>query len=152
MQLNVFSKRLKELMELEGCSKRALANELGADRKSIRLWSGGAFYPKTEAMIKLSMHFKVSIDYLVGLESVLDNNFSSTGEIPIETIQKRFLETLSIYMREKNLTKYALSKKLKMDQKALTKWFTHGSMPEVATLIKLANLTDISINELLGMV
>ena len=154
MQLDIFSKRLKELMELEGCSIRALASKIGADRKSIRLWLSGVFYPKSEAMIKLSVYFKVSIDYLVGLESILDDgSFFATIKLPpIETIQKYFSQTVGVFMREKNLTLYALSKKLKVDQKALTKWFTHGSMPEVTTLIKLTNLTNMSINELLGIV
>ena len=153
MQLEIFSRRLKELMDLEGCSIRALSNKIGSDRKSIRLWLNGAFYPKSEAIIKLSVYFKVSIDYLVGLENVLKDEsvFAPREFPPIEIVQKHFSQTLVSFMEEKKFTLYAMSKRLQVDQKALTKWFTCGSMPEVATLIKLAKLTNMSINELLGI-
>ncbi len=65
MRLEIFSKRLKELMDLEGCSIRALSNKIGSDRKSIRLWLSGAFYPRSEGMIKLSIYFKVTVDLLL---------------------------------------------------------------------------------------
>ena len=154
MRLEIFSKRLKELMELEGCSIRALSNKIGSDRKSIRLWLSGAFYPKSEGMIKLSIYFKVSIDYLVGLENVLkEENFFESRKFPsIEIIQKQFSQNLSIFIKENDLTLYAIAKRLQIDQKALAKWFTNGSMPEVATLVKLASLTNMTINELLGII
>ena len=154
MQLNIFSQRLKELMELDGYSIRALSKKIGVDRRSVRLWLNGIFYPKSEVIIKLSLLFKVSIDYLVGMENTIDNeNFVLSINVPlIKEIQNNFSHNLSVFLQEKKMTLYALSKKLKVDQKAITKWITHGSMPEVATLIKLANLINISINELLGMV
>ena len=72
--MDEFSKRLKDLMEMEGLSNRALSMKINVDRASIRLWLSGRFYPRYDALIKLAAFFNVSIDYLIGLENVTDNN------------------------------------------------------------------------------
>lgn len=46
---------LKELMELEGVSTRALSQKINVERKSIRLWLAGKFFPRYDALIKLSV-------------------------------------------------------------------------------------------------
>lgn len=45
MYLDIFSARLKDLMELEGTSIRALSLKICADRKSIRHWLQGKHFP-----------------------------------------------------------------------------------------------------------
>lgn len=151
MYMQLFSKRLKDLMELEGESNRSLSMKTNLDRKSIRCWLTGKFFPKYDALIKLATHFKVRVDYLIGLEEVLENEpYASDNATPIEEVPQRFLSLIKEYMEENHLTNYAMAKKLKMDQKAFTKWLKKGSMPETATLIKLVHATGISANTLLG--
>ena len=65
MYLEKFSKRLKELMELEGFSIRALSLKIKVERRSIQLWLAGKFFPRYDALIKLSIYFGVRIDYPV---------------------------------------------------------------------------------------
>lgn len=67
MYLEKFSKRLKELMELEGFSIRALSLKIKVERRSIQLWLAGKFFPRYDALIKLSIYFGVRIDYLLKL-------------------------------------------------------------------------------------
>lgn len=55
MYLEKFSKRLKELMELEGFSIRALSLKIKVERRSIQLWLAGKFFPRYDALIKLSI-------------------------------------------------------------------------------------------------
>lgn len=148
MCLNKFSQRLKDLMELEGISQRALSLKIKVDRKSIRFWMKGTYFPKYHALIRLSACFNVYIDYLIGLEDI-GNELCVYSKIPAEEqVKQRFYVLVSEYI-ENNLTKYALAKALRIDQKALTKWLTVGSMPELATIIRLAQLMNISVQELL---
>ncbi len=151
MSLDEFSKRLKHLMELEGISNRALSIKINVDRASIRLWLGGKYYPRYDALIKLSVFFKVRIDSLVGLEAMVEVEDPSPLEEGFrEKAQHNFFEKVSGYMQENHLTKYALSKKIHIDQKAFTNWLTKGSMPETGMVIQLAKVMHVSIDELLG--
>lgn len=153
MDLDVFSKRLEELMDLEGYSIRALSKAIGADRKSVRLWLSGRYYPNCKYLIKLSFCFKVRIDYLLGLEdSIEDVYYSKDVEaISMAEVQQSLSATLSTFMAEKSITKYKMAKDLKMDAKSMTKWLTSGSMPEVGKLIKLSQVMGLSIQKLLGL-
>ncbi len=151
MNLDVFSKRLKYLMELDGISSRALSIKINVDRASIRWWLNGKYYPRYDALIKLSMFFKVSIDSLVGIETIAEEEENSPLEEDFkQRAQRKFFEKVNEYVHEKHLTKYALAKELDIDQKALTNWFVKGSMPETTTIIRLAKVMHVSIDELLG--
>ena len=153
MYLEKFSKRLKELMELEGLSVRALSLKINVERRSIRLWLAGKFFPRYDALIKLSVFFGVRIDYLLGRDDTLIE--SDRKSIDIETIDLNivpivFSQKFSYILRKYNLTRYAASKSLNVDSKAVSKWLTGKSLPETVNLIKLANLAEISVDELLG--
>ena len=136
-------------MEIEHVSQRKLSLNINVDRKSVRLWMRGEVFPKYSALIRLAEYFNVRIDYLIGLEDDMcdsETSFSFTDE---SEAQKRFYMCLTEYMAKTNLTIYALSKKLEIDPKAVTHWLTKGSMPEVATIIKLVQLMNVSMQELL---
>lgn len=150
MDMNIFAKRLKNLMELEGISQRSLSMKINVDRKSIRYWLSGEYFPQYHALIKLSVYFRVRMDYLAGLEDSMESgsNFA-LDDISAAAVSLRFHQRLNAYMDTSGMTKYALAKQLNIDQKALTKWFTQGSMPEVSTLVKLAQLMKVSMQELL---
>ena len=152
MYLEIFAKRLKDLMEMEEESNRALSIKINVARKSVRGWLTGKFFPKYNALIKLSAHFKVSVDYLVGLEDVMDGNghFSEDIEISKADISKNLTSLLNEYMSNHNKTHYAMAKSLDIDQKAFSKWFKNGSVPEVITLIKISRLMTVPMYTLLG--
>ena len=101
MYMQLFSNRLKDLMDLEGESNRSLSIKIGADRKSIRCWLSGKFFPKYDALIKLSIHFKVRVDYLIGLEEVLENEPQAPNNAtPIAEVPQRFLSLMNNYITE----------------------------------------------------
>ncbi len=151
MGLDKFSKHLKDLMEMDGLSKRALALKIDVDRASIRLWLSGRFYPRYDALIKLAQFFNVRIDGLIGLESLTEctTNAYERKLLSIEEVQAQFFKRIQDYMFQYNLTRYALAKRINIDQKAFTNWLTKGSMPETATIIRLAEEMNISVEELL---
>lgn len=74
---------LKELMELEGVSTRALSQKINVERKSIRLWLAGKFFPRYDALIKLSVFSGVRIDYLLGRDDTFILNSASVAQLNI---------------------------------------------------------------------
>ena len=140
-------------MDLKGYSKRSLAKIIGGDRKSIRLWLKGIYYPKCEYLIKLSRCFKVRVDYLLGIEDGLEEITScKAGEnIQIKEVQNHLSQEVSAYMQLNHITRYKMAKMLGIDAKSMTKWLTSGSMPETGKLIKLSQVMGVSIHKLLGL-
>ena len=66
--MSEFSIRLTELRKEFGISQAKLAKEIGATQKAIDFWEKGINEPKASFIIKLANYFKVSTDYLLGLE------------------------------------------------------------------------------------
>ena len=61
-----FSVRLKELRNLHGISQKELADYLGLkSRTAIANWESGLSEPSNEDLKKISIFFKVTIDYLL---------------------------------------------------------------------------------------
>lgn len=63
-----FPERLKELRLEKGLSTRKLANEIGCSHIAISRWERGTQIPTIETLVALALFFKVSADYLLGLE------------------------------------------------------------------------------------
>lgn len=63
-----FPERLKELRLEKGLSTRKLANEIGCSHIAISRWERGTQIPTIETLVTLALFFKVSADYLLGLE------------------------------------------------------------------------------------
>ena len=66
--MSKFSERLKELRLEAGLSQDQLAKELGLTHTAIGLWELNKRVPNFEAVILVAKFFKVSTDYLAGLE------------------------------------------------------------------------------------
>ena len=63
-----FSQRLKKLREEKGYSQRALSRILGIDNTTYMRYENDFASPSLDTLVKIAKHFKVSTDYLVGLE------------------------------------------------------------------------------------
>jgi len=63
------SKRIKELRLELNISQQKLATEIGVTQKAIDFWEKGINEPKASYIIKLAKFFKVSSDYLLGMEN-----------------------------------------------------------------------------------
>ena len=64
----IIGERIKMLRESHNLSQAALAKRLGITRSSVNAWELGLNVPSTQYIIELSEIFKVSTDYLLGLE------------------------------------------------------------------------------------
>ncbi len=66
---NKFKDNLKLLRLEKQLGQVELARELGVSKGIISLWENGLREPNMFSLITLAKFFKVSIDYLVGLEN-----------------------------------------------------------------------------------
>lgn len=66
--MNIFIKRLKEIRKDKGLSMSELANKIGVSTNTISRWERGERISNLEALVALAKFFKVSTDYLCGLE------------------------------------------------------------------------------------
>ena len=65
---NKFKYILKELRVQAGLGQAELAKAIGVSKGIISLWENGLREPNMFSLILISKYFKVSVDYLIGLE------------------------------------------------------------------------------------
>ncbi|MBE5753674.1 MAG: helix-turn-helix transcriptional regulator [Clostridiales bacterium] len=63
-----FGERLKELREEKGIGQVELAKSIRVSNGIISLWENGLREPKLSNLISLAQYFKVSLNFLCGLE------------------------------------------------------------------------------------
>ena len=66
--MKIFAERLKELRTEQGLSTKALGNKIGCSDVAISRWEREERIPNIEALVEIAKFFKVSTDYLCGLE------------------------------------------------------------------------------------
>lgn len=72
-----FSKRLKKLRLMLGCTQTQMAEFLGITVRGYRNYELGSREPNLSILIKLADHFNVSLDELVGREFPKDSLMDS---------------------------------------------------------------------------
>ena len=72
-----FSKKLKQLRLLLGCTQTQMAELLGITVRGYRNYELGAREPELSILIKLADHFNVSLDELVGRQFPKDSLVNS---------------------------------------------------------------------------
>lgn len=89
-------------MQLEKISQRSLSNQTGLQRKSILNWLNAKYYPRYDALIKLSNFFCGCSDYIV---SRSDDESKIVGPIKkdVESIPIRFASLLNDYLVKETL-------------------------------------------------
>ena len=59
-------------------------------------------------------------------------------------------ENIKYYRKDGKLTQKALSEKLNVSNKTLSHWENYYSQPSIEQLVMLANIFEISLDELVG--
>ena len=72
-----FSKKLKKLRFMLGCTQAQMAELLGITVRGYRNYELGAREPSLSVLIKLADYFNVSLDELVGREFPKDSLMNS---------------------------------------------------------------------------
>ena len=68
MKKSKFTQRFKELKKESGLSDKKLGKVLEVSNATICRWENGQSDVKSEELYKIAEFFKVSADYLIGLE------------------------------------------------------------------------------------
>ena len=66
-----------------------------------------------------------------------------------EIDKKSFGEFISMLRKEKSMTQKDLASRLFVSDKAVSKWETGNSMPDIALLVPLAEVLEVTVTELL---
>lgn len=119
----------RELAELSGVSK-ATITKLEADRHWARFTT----------FIKLSKVLNVSIDTLVGRSGVFPRLRLGSD--------LTFGEKIAAARKANNLTRAALERKADIPEKTLERWENRGIDPTICYLIAVADVLNISLDEL----
>ena len=78
------SDRIRLLRERRGLTQSELAKQLGMTRSSVNAWEQGISVPSTQYIVELAAIFKISTDYLLGVESTASINVSGLTDEDIE--------------------------------------------------------------------
>lgn len=76
-ELFLLAEKIKYLRENAGLTQSALAKELGLSRSGVNAWEMGLSIPSTHYVVELAKLFRVSTDYLLGIDA--SSNISVKG-------------------------------------------------------------------------
>ncbi len=86
-----WNKRIKDLREDNDLTRAQLAKKLDISERTLSRYENGEYEPTIGILIKLSLMFNVSIDYIAGIKDDIEiNDRSIKGDIEraIEIINK----------------------------------------------------------------
>lgn len=83
----MISERIKFLREQQNMTQSELARKLSITRSSVNAWEMGISVPSTQFIVELANIFKISTDYLLGVNASSTINVSGLSEKDIQVIQ-----------------------------------------------------------------
>jgi transcriptional regulator with XRE-family HTH domain len=95
----MFADRLKQLRELKGMSQKEFADDIDATQQTVSRWESGTYEADFDTLIKISKYFSVSIDYLLGIDKLNEEDLKD-----IETL-KSLLIKKGIMSKDHDMTK-----------------------------------------------
>ena len=78
--------RIKHLREQKGLTQTDLAKQLGITRSSVNAWEMGISVPSTQYIVELAEIFKVSTDFLLGVDSSATVSVAGLSDADINLI------------------------------------------------------------------
>lgn len=89
--------RIKFLRENQQMTQTELSRRLGITRSSVNAWEIGISVPSTQYIVELAEIFRVSTDYLLGVDTSISVPVTGLTEQDIQMVY-RFID----YIRQKN--------------------------------------------------
>ena len=78
--------RIKSLRENQNQTQSELARQLGITRSSVNAWEMGISVPSTQYVEELAHIFKVSTDYLLGVDTTASISVAGLTEKDVEIV------------------------------------------------------------------
>lgn len=92
---SMIADKIKSLRENQNKTQSELAKQLGITRSSVNAWEMGISVPSTQYVVELAHIFKVSTDYLLGVDTTSSINVAGLSEKDIEIINALVLHLKS---------------------------------------------------------
>lgn len=139
----MFSKRLKDLMNERNVDVINLRSKMNLNASSmIYRWLNSTHIPTLETANKLANIFNCSLDYLFGLSD--DDKYIKEKELKLFSVQFRKV------IDEMKIVQQKLIKECKISPNSINRWLHNKSQPDMASILKLANYLNVSIDYLVG--
>ncbi len=90
--------KIKHLRETKGLTQAELAKQLGITRSGVNAWEMGISVPSTQYIVELAYIFKVSTDYILGVDTTASVNVSGLTDADVH-----LLHGIIEYLKNKNL-------------------------------------------------
>lgn len=88
----MLSQRIKELRQNCGWNQVELAKKLNVTKQTVSNWENDNIQPSIEMLIRLSQVFKVTTDYLLGLEN--------TPRLDVKDLPSKVVAHLSLLIED----------------------------------------------------
>lgn len=82
----MIANRIKLLREEKGYTQAELAKHLGITRSSVNAWEMGISVPSTQYIIELAELFRISADYLLGLDATASVSMAGLSEQDVRLV------------------------------------------------------------------
>ena len=80
------AERIKRLREQKGLTQAEQAKRLGITRSSVNAWEMGISVPSTQYVVELAHLFKVSTDYVLGVDNSASVSVTGLTEKDIQVV------------------------------------------------------------------
>lgn len=80
--------RIKTLREQSGMTQAELSRQLGITRSGVNAWEMGISVPSTQYIVELAEVFKVSTDFLLGVEKTAAVSVEGLTDDDVHLVQK----------------------------------------------------------------
>lgn len=144
---------LKRLREERGIDQKVLAIDLNVSQPTISDWENGRKTPSVENLVRLADYFSVPLDYLLGRIELTESNLPPE---PLSLINVSPSGKSINRIRDLRIAQYPKMSQEKLGQivgvgrSTVAMWESGKSEPDNDTLIKLAEIFDVSTDYLLG--
>lgn len=139
--------RLRELRNSAGITQQTIADILEVQRATYAGWETGKDIMPLRQLNKIANNYKVSLDYVTGLNNDKKKMKSKIGN----TIDLNIVsENLKKYRKEKHLTQKDIAKSLQTTQSNIHKYETGKCLITTMYAIQFAKQYKYSLDQLLG--
>lgn len=145
-----FAERLRQLRAERGISTPKLAEELGIAKSTISQYENNKRSPDGYILAKLAEYFNVSVEYLLGKTDIPDRITEANTDSAHSKELEKFKTRIKELRQKNNLTQKELGEKLGLTESTVSLYEAGKRKPDPSTLVKLANIFDVSIDYLLG--
>ena len=93
----MIAERIKMLREEKGLTQARLAKQMGVTRSCVNAWEMGISVPSTQYLVELAMIFRVSVDFLLGL-----NQTATVSVAGLDEADMQIVTALITHLRQKS--------------------------------------------------